>query len=333
MDGLTDALTLAARQHGVITLAQLVERGVTRQQLRTAIRRGLLVPVAPRVYAVGGSPPTVARWQMAGLLCLGPDAVLSHETAARLHGFDRCLPDVVELTVPRACHGMRVPFTVHTTGHWSTLDRVVIDGWPCTSATRTVIDLARARVTTVRLEAAIDSAVRSGASAPVVLATRLGQIRGRGRWGAPRLDELLVDAGGHTMLERRFLALMRAAGLPRPTTQLVHRRDGRTVARVDFCFQSHGLVIEVSGRRGHSSPGERARDAQRRNELQDLGRQVYEFTWEQVTRDGAYVQGVVRACLQRPAPPVLVREMVAQQPIRGPGGRGGGVRGAGPAPG
>ena len=61
---------------------------------------------------------------------------------------------------------------------------------------------------------------------------------------------------------------------------MIHRCDGQTFARVDFLFEDHGIVIEVSGRKGHSSPSERARDAQRRNELQDGGRRVYEYTWE-----------------------------------------------------
>ena len=134
-------------------------------------------------------------------------------------------------------------------------------------------------------------------SAPLVLARRLEELRGRGRWGAPKLDQLLVDAGGHTVLERRFLTLVRRAGLPRPTTQLVHRRDGRTVARVDFCFETHGVVVEVSGQRGHSSPGERARDAQRRNELQDLGRKVYEYTFEDITVRPAWVASTLHARL------------------------------------
>ncbi|CAN5536530.1 hypothetical protein BH24ACT5_BH24ACT5_28690 [soil metagenome] len=144
----------------------------------------------------------------------------------------------------------------------------MVAGWPCTSATRTVIDLARARVGQRRLEAAIDSAVRSGRSAPLVLEQRLTELRGPGQWGARRLDDLLVDSGGHTMLERRFLELCRHHGLPRPMTQGVHRRDGRTYARVDFYFADAGVVVEVSGRQGPSSPSERARDAQRRNELQ-----------------------------------------------------------------
>jgi hypothetical protein len=149
----------------------------------------------------------------------------------------------------------------------------------------------------VRLEAAIDSAVRSGASSPFVLAARLAAIRGRGRWGAPRIDALLLDAGGHTLLERRFLGLMRSAGLPRPMTQVVHRRGARTFARVDFLFEPFAIVVEVSGRRGHATDAERAQDAQRRNELQDVGRRVFEYTTADVTTRPAFVVATMRSRL------------------------------------
>jgi very-short-patch-repair endonuclease len=111
-------------------------------------------------------------------------------------------------------------------------------------------------------------------------------------------NELLVDAGGHTMLERDFLRLMREAGLPRPRTQVIFRDGQRTAARVDFLFPEFMLVVEVSGRLGHSSPAERARDAQRRNELQDIGLRVYEFTWEQVTKRPGWVQEQMRRLLR-----------------------------------
>ena len=114
------------------------------------------------------------------------------------------------------------------------------------------------------------------------------------------LDELLVDAGGHTMLEREFLRLMREAHLPRPETQVIFRDGQRTAARVDFLFPEWKIVVEVSGRLGHSSPSERARDAQRRNELQDLGMRVYEFTWEQVTKRPVWVQSQMRRHLKVP---------------------------------
>ena len=106
-----------------------------------------------------------------------------------------------------------------------------------------------------------------------------------------------LDSGGHTILERKFLQLMRKADLPKPRTQVVHRRDGRTFARVDFLFDAHGVVVEVSGRKGHASDAERALDAQRRNELQDIGRKVYEYTYRQVTREPSYVIRTMRARL------------------------------------
>jgi hypothetical protein len=193
--------------------------------------------------------------------------------------------------------GLVLPYVVHTTSELPPIDRTTVAGYPCTSGSRTVIDLARSRVPPLRLEAAIDSAVRLGYASPWVIHERLAELRGPGRWGVRMLDELLVDSGGHTMLERRFLGLVRRAGLPRPLTQVVHRRDRRTFARVDFLFPEHNVVIEVSGRKGHSSPSERARDAQRRNELQDVGKRVYEYTWEHVTRQPDWVIDTLRARL------------------------------------
>jgi Protein of unknown function (DUF559) len=294
---ITQITIRAAGQYGLVTRRQLDALAVTRHQRQGLVARGWLHLMAPGVYGVAGAPPSIERKLMLGLLSLGSTAVVSHEAAARLHGFDRCVDDAVEFSVPRGSRHARGPFRVHSTRELAAIDQVTIDGFRCTSATRTIIDLARAHIPEIRLEAAIDSAVRSGATAPVVLARRLGELRGPGRWGARRLDELLLDSGGHTILERRFLALMRTAGLPRPTPQVVHRRDRRTFARVDFLFEEHGIVVEVSGRKGHASDAERARDAQRRNELQDIGRRVFEYTYRQVTREPAYVIRTMRARL------------------------------------
>ncbi len=110
---------------------------------------------------------------------------------------------------------------------------------------------------------------------------------------------MLLDAGGHTTLERLFLRLVRESGLPIPVPQVVHRHEGRHVARVDFLFADHDLVVEVSGGRGHSSARERAKDARRRNEPQRLGRTVLEFTYEQVTRQPEHVIATLTEFLGR----------------------------------
>ena len=230
---------------------------------------------------------------MAGVLGLGSTALVSHRAAAALHGFDGFRREPIELTSDRSRRGAAGPWTVHTAGRLELIDRVRVDGFPATSASRTIIDLA-GTASVAELERAIDSAVRDGLTSPLFLSRQLERLRGRGRRGVVLLDELLVDSGGHSDLERRFLALVRLAGLPRPTCQRVFRRDRATLARVDFSFEPRPVIVEVSGRRGHSSDAERARDAQRRNELQHLGFVVLEFTNQQVRRDPAAVVAALR---------------------------------------
>ena len=118
-----------------------------------------------------------------------------------------------------------------------------------------------------------------------------------------RVEEMLTDSGGHTMLERRFLELVREAGLPRPRTQVVFRDGNRHVARVDFLFDGLGVVVEVSGQKGHSAPSDRLRDAQRRNELQDLGYRVFEYTYDEVVKHPAVVRNTLRLRLRPPTHP------------------------------
>ena len=286
----SDVAGWCALQHGVVSADELAgPLGVSRAQLRAWVRGRRLVRVAPRVWRVNGSPVTWEQRLRVGLLSLGRDAVVSHDAAARLHELDRAPRDAVEFTVPRGQRTARITERVHSTRVLPPTDCVRIDGFRATSATRTIIDLARARVSGPRLAAAIDSAIRSGASAPVVIQRRLAALRGPGRWGCRHIDALLVHAGGHTMLERYFLELLDEYGLPRPRTQVVFRDDKRTLARVDFLFDDYTMVVEVTGRVGHSTPAERARDAQRRNELQDLGVRVFEYTWEHLTRHTEWV--------------------------------------------
>jgi very-short-patch-repair endonuclease len=296
MDTATRTLLLQtmSSQHGLSSLDQMREIGLSRSDIQVAQRGGLLTRVGPQVYASPAAPRTLDFGRTLALLAC-PGALLSHQCAARLHDFDRFRTvELIEILVLRTARHAAGPFVVHSTGDLGKLDRVVVHGFRCTSGTRTVIDLAMLRLPVIQMEAAIDSTVRLGLSSPLAIVQRLSEMRGPGRWGAPLLDRLLLDSGGHTMLERRFLQLVRDAALVRPRTQVIFRRDGKTFARVDFIWDDADIVVEVSGRKGHSSPSDRARDAQRRNELQDLGFKVYEYTWEQVTRQRAWVIDTLR---------------------------------------
>src|SRR5918994_4008048 len=80
----TSVWALAERQHGVVTRAQLLERGFSPKAIRHRVARGRLHPVWEGVYAVGRPQLTEhGRW-MAAVLSCGPTAALSHASAAAL---------------------------------------------------------------------------------------------------------------------------------------------------------------------------------------------------------------------------------------------------------
>jgi very-short-patch-repair endonuclease len=293
MSPLEQLLGLTARQHGCASYAQARASGLTAAQIRHRVASGLLERHGDHVLRVGGSPRTWKQDLMAGLLDLGDGALVSRRAAAALHGFDRFPPAAVEFTVDRRRRGRRCSWTVHTAESLDPIDRAAVDGLACTSAARTVIDLARTEGP-IMLERAIDSAVRDGLASPTFLRRRLEALRGPGRAGVRLLDALLDDAGGHSPLERAFLSLVRRAGLPRPTCQRIFRRGGETIARVDFSFEPAPILVEVSGRQGHRSDAEQAKDARRRNELQALGFVVLDFTYDDVIHRPNYVVDMLR---------------------------------------
>jgi hypothetical protein len=153
------------------------------------------------VVRFAGSPWTWEQQLTGGLLDLGDEAVVSRRAAGALHAFDGFERGPVEFTVPRRRRNSGPSWTVHSTLHLDRIDRIVVEGFPCTSASRNVVDLAW-DASANELEWAIDSAVREGLTSPSFLRRRLTDLRGRGRRGVRLLDDLLADAGGHSQLER-----------------------------------------------------------------------------------------------------------------------------------
>ena len=259
----------------------------------------MLERLTAEVLRVPGSPVTWDQTFTAALLSIGGDVKGASPTAAAvlgLEGFER--RGDIHVVVPRSQRvpASRIPpgVVVHRSTRLERLDVTTVEGRPITSAARTIIDLAAQGVDERRLDRAIDSAVREGWTSVAFLARRLDALRGSGRHGVALIEHHLPDSGGHSALERHFLRLVREAGLPRPTCQRVFRRDGRFIARSDFAFPGTDVVIEVTGRQGHSTPLDRQKDAQRRNELLDIGIRAYEYTWEDVTRRPEYVVRTLR---------------------------------------
>jgi len=290
---------LAAQNHGTVGARELTTAGVTRQQIGHLVDRGSLTRLGPQTYRPAGVPPNWRSDLAGGLHALGPGTVVSHRAAAKLLGLDRFGREPLEFTVRRRRRGaFFLEAVIHTSLTMPDSDTIEVAGLPTTTATRTIIDLAALRINDERLEAAVDSSLRLGLADLEGIMERLGELRGKGRRGVRRLDRVLLTSGGHSFLERAFLKLLDQFALPRPSTQIEHREGGVHHARVDFEYVDLGLVVEVSGGRGHSSAADRAKDARRRNELQHRGKVVLEFTYEDVVQRRPYVVSTLREALR-----------------------------------
>ena len=220
----------AAEQDGAVSVDQMRERGLTARAQRSFVAKGQLRMVEPTVAVVVGSPDTWFQRLRIGLLALGPEAWISHEAAAALLEFDKCLFEPLAFTKPRSVRRTTRVGRVHTTTCVGSLDVITVRGFRCSSATRTILDLAYVGVPPGRLAASIDSAVRSRRSAVPVIERRLGELRSRARHGVRTLDKLLPDSGGDTPLERGFSPFFAATTFPgRPPSFASWRRTGSSV--------------------------------------------------------------------------------------------------------
>lgn len=103
---------LAERQWGVVSRAQLIEIGFSRDQILQMRRGDRLIDLFRGVYAVGHRRLTMPGRLHAAQLAVGPGAFLSHRSAAAHRGLCRH-PVAVELTIPGdhapgATRGLRV---------------------------------------------------------------------------------------------------------------------------------------------------------------------------------------------------------------------------------
>ena len=144
---------LAARQWGLLTTAQAEVEGITRLQLARLADAGVIERLGRGIYAtpaaVDERTPLRAAWLSLNPSDLAEDrladppssGVLSHTSAATLHGLGDLLDDESEITVPgrkQSRRGIRL--------HRATLhaDEVtIVEGLPVTTAARTVTDLLR----------------------------------------------------------------------------------------------------------------------------------------------------------------------------------------------
>src|SRR5688572_6619940 len=98
-----DALARISERHdGVFSFAHTVEVGMDKSTRTRRLESGAFIPVGAAAYRFRGTPLTWRGQARAALWDAGPDAVLSHDAAGRLHRFPGFHNGGVEVLVPRA---------------------------------------------------------------------------------------------------------------------------------------------------------------------------------------------------------------------------------------
>lgn len=292
---------LAARQYGVVARAQVLNLGGTDRMISARLASGAWRRLAPGVYVLASHPDTWRQRLVALALAAGPDAVVSHEAAAALHGLDGYPPKSIVVTVAHPNHQRSRLGVIHQLTDADPRDVTVVDGIRVTTVARTIVDLAalgrRRRLADAMSDAVVGRKVRVTEVRAV-----FQRLARRGKPGVRLMRGVLAEyelgAGiPESRLEQRGLEVLARGGIPRP--RLGAPVPGWTAGsgRVDAIFEREKVIVEFDGRRWHSRRKDAERDRARDHAAARAGYVVLRFTWWDVINDPEGVCAIVRDVL------------------------------------
>jgi very-short-patch-repair endonuclease len=276
----------------VVSLSQLQLCGLSPSGVRQRVAAGRLTRIQRGVYAVGHARLTGhGRW-MAAVLAYGDGAVLSHRSAAALHGIRPTQRGKTDVTLPSQSARPRPGIDVHRSTTLTDAHVTTVDGIPCTSVARTLLDLAD-----VIDERGVEKAIDQAEVLRVFDLREMEEVleRADGRRGASVVRRLLAKYGGPTLtdeeLEELFLALCRRASLPSPAVnEWVVLEDG-IAYKADFLWRAERLIVETDGWGSHRTRRAFEHDRRRDRRLRLAAWDVIRFTWHDVEREPDEVVG------------------------------------------
>ncbi len=260
---------LAGASHGVVTRGQLLAAGLTARQITRRLEKGALLREYPGVYRVGHRAPTAEARYLAAVWACGEQALLSGRAAGHHLGLLATPPSLPEVTSPTE-HRIT---GIRTHRCRTTREPYIWRGIPVTTPARTLVDLASVLAVSDLARACHQAGIRYG-TAPGEVEAILGRRR-----GARDLRRILRgdEHVSLSALERRFLSLLRDAGLPLPVTN--RPASGR---RVDCRWPDHRLTVELDGYRYHGSRHAWETDRRREREAYARGDDFRRYTYGDV---------------------------------------------------
>lgn len=286
---------LAYRQHGVVSVGQLHTLGYSKGAIEKAVRAGRLHSVDRCVYAVGHTRLSLEGKCFAAVFACGPGAVLSHHSAAWLHGLARWSPAPFHVTGPVA-RRPRMPVRIHRARRLVDADRDLVEEIPVTAVPRTLLDLAAA----VKFEQ-LEKLVERSEEKEIFDLRAVEDLLARtvGHHGHKRLRRAIAlykpTSFTRSGLEKRFLELVIAAGLPQPRTNFVEHGF-----ELDCYWPEYRFVVELDVFETHGTRAAFERDRKRQEDLLLVGIGMTRVTGPRLERDpDEVIRRVARLLEQR----------------------------------
>lgn len=286
--GRADKLVLAHMREngGVLTRSEALALGMPPSTLQEWVRVGHLKAVGRGVYLQPGVEDfelTLLRAATARL-----DAVVSHESAARLHGIEGLDPSRITVSVPvRRTNRFAGVYVHQLTDLLPEHTRPMLE-MTVTNPTRTFIELAASQ-SERQLAGCLDQAVRMRLTTYEKVAEMLAALARKGKPGVARLRKILEVRLGRefiseSVMETRIVGIIVDGGLPPPTTQFKPSWLRKVNGRVDLAYVPQEILIEADSLRFHGTPDAFQSDRTRDNLAQLSGWISLRYTWEDVTK-------------------------------------------------
>lgn len=279
-------LSLAGTQHGVFSIRQAMEAGISKGAVHRSVGSGVLERLAPEVYRVRNYP-----WTRLGEIvaaCLTYRGAASHQTAAELWDMLDRRNDLIHVITRRWDRVPRPDLVIHESRDLCPEDVVLLDGIPRTTASRTVVDLG-AEVAPQAVEIAFEAGIRKHLFTFEDVESFVTRVARRGRRGVGAIRPLLRererwDGLTESALEDRFRRLLVGQEVPPPVPQYeVRTEDGRLVCRADFAYPGRRVLIELDSERHHMDRLTFRRDRTKQNEAAVLGWVTLRYTWHDLS--------------------------------------------------
>lgn len=296
----------------VASVSGWMAAGLTQREMRSLARSGDLILVWRGVYAtraaVAWGEASPARGHalraMAARASVGRDSVVSHQSAALIHGLDLFPhpPEKVILTRSPARRSGRRP-AAGLFFHTAELpaDHVTRRlGTAVTTVPRTVVDLARVSSFMSAVVTA-DSALRADLTTKQAMHSVCAACRGWPGIKQARQAVEFSDSGAESVLESCARVVFAQHGLEAPELQrTVTGPDFRY--SVDFYWAAHNVIAEADGDVKYADPRRAIRQLGRDQQLRDLGHKVVHFTWRELHSQPAMVVTRIRKAFKSPSP-------------------------------